>query len=143
MSNKRGFCAHTSRRGSCLAARVSSADYDHIKIHSHGSRRLVFIRYGFRGKHTGFVSRETFLLANTEIAEDDVQDVLYIDSADKPPQRIGRGAQFLRNDFFPTSQSLANRTAQGSSGLLQKMALTFARNQSWLAWLEISTSKIG
>jgi hypothetical protein len=111
MCNERGLCTHPRRGGRGLAARVSSADYDHIKIHSHGSRRLVFIRYGFRGKYTGLVSRETLLFANTKITEDDIQYVLDINSADEPSQGMGRDTQLLRNHFFPPSRSLADRAA--------------------------------
>ena len=56
---------------------------------------------------------------------------------------MGGHTQLLRYHFFPPARPLADRTAQCSPSLLQKMALTFARNQSRLAWLEISTSKIG
>jgi hypothetical protein len=72
MRNERGLCAHPSCRGRRLAARVSSADYNHVKVHSYSSRRLGFIRYDLCSKYAGLVSRETLLLANTEIAEDDI-----------------------------------------------------------------------
>src|SRR6478752_8387278 len=110
MRNERGLCAHPSRRGRRLAACVSSSDYNHVKFHSYSSRRLVFIRYDLCSKYAGLVSRETLLLADTEIAEDDVQYVLDINSADESSQGMGRHTQLLRYHFFPPARSLADRT---------------------------------
>jgi hypothetical protein len=68
--------------------------------------------------------------ADAEVPEDNIQDVLDVDSPRQPAEGMGCGAQFLGQQIFrPT---LAFSAAQGREGLFQGKSVAGAAHQQLL-----------
>ena len=80
---------------------------------------------------------EASLLSDTELPEDDVENVFDINPAEQPAQRIGCGPELLRGEFF----ALANHcdgAPQRICGLPDQHPLPLARDRACLARTEIA-----
>src|SRR3977135_2781935 len=72
------------------------------------------------------------LLTDTEIAEDDVQNILHIHPAKELTECSGRQPQLLRHDFLPAVLRGAVRVLQREQGFLEVRALALTRHQGGL-----------
>src|SRR6478672_11996577 len=83
---------------------------------------------------------EGILLPHAKFPGDHVENVLDIDPAKQPPQRVGRRPKFLGGEFLALPYHL-KATEQRSDRLLQQFALPRPADQSALARAEISLSE--
>ena len=77
----------------------------------------------FHVKQLGSKWIKNCLFADAEIPENHVQDVLDVDPADQPPERVSRQPQFLGDQFLARACT-SDRAAQGDvRRLLQQLPL--------------------
>ena len=72
------------------------------------------------------------LLAYTELPENLIEDILDIDPAEQPPERMRRRPQILRDEFLALSDRI-HAAPQRSRRFAQQCALPLPADQSSLA----------
>ncbi len=81
----------------------------------------------FHVKHTGTVVNDLF--TNTEIAENDLQDVLDVHAPGQPSERRGSEAQLLGDQFLAAGVALRQRTIERSDCFLKRLTMPRPRHQ--------------
>src|SRR6266849_2856215 len=79
---------------------------------------------------------QEILLSYTEFSEDDVQNVLDIDPAKQPSQRMNRRSQILRGEFLALPDS-PDAPLQRNRRLLQQLSLPLPADQAGLTRTKI------
>ena len=80
-------------------------------------------------------------LSDTEVAENDVEDVLDVHASRKPAKRPRGQPQFLGQQFL--SPANGQRAAQRLRDLLEGQPMPFPRHQRWLTRRQRVTCEIG
>ena len=141
MGHQRGLRAHAGGRGRGFAAGVAAADHDDVEAISmaQGLEYAAAFSRADRSRSKSVLSRETrtivsretaehesALLSYAEIPENDVQNILDIDPAGQPPERMGGQPQLLGDQLLPARAAFRQRRGRARLRCPAALAMPFA-----------------